>query len=67
MFAGTVKITAELIVKLPMLPDFLRRGDDLGSIDIAELSDDMLRRVGEAWTTALLNHANQRRLPRVKV
>lgn len=47
-------------VCLPLLPNFLRLDPDV-AIDVAELSDTELRRIGRAWTEALLQHAAERR------
>ncbi len=47
-------------LKLPQLPNFIRLGDEQ-SIDVAALSDAQLHELGQAWTVALIAHAQSRR------
>lgn len=49
-------------VHLPMLPNFLRDSGPIDRVwDVAEISDATLRRIGKAWTDALVEHAQKRR------
>lgn len=47
--------------KLPMLPNFIRRIWDDFPVPVGELSDAQLKKVGTAWTTALLEQAKKQR------
>jgi hypothetical protein len=47
--------------KLPTLPNFILDAHSDWTIDVAYLDDEALRMIGEAWSTALLEHAERRR------
>lgn len=55
--AETLTVTAE--VELPRPPNFMRYQG--GTIPVGDLSDEDLRRIGEAWTEALLQRAREQR------
>lgn len=54
-------------LSLPMLPNFVRplfRSRDDSEpmlLDVADLTDEELRALGNEWTEALIAHANRRR------
>ncbi len=56
-------VTISLRANLPNLPNFIRfgSGEAAGACDVAELTDDELQAIGEAWTRALIEHAQKRR------
>jgi len=57
----------EATVKVPIAPNFLRVvGDeeDDQPVDVADVSDGELRRLGEAWTEALIENARSRAIAR---
>lgn len=59
-----VRVTAELEVEVPMVPNYLRRPGAAGvevPIDIAELSEKELRRIAAVWAERLVAHAEYRR------
>lgn len=60
----TVPFLAE--VQVPQVPNFLRTvlAPLASSVPIDALTDDELRRVGEAWTEALIARANEMRAAR---
>lgn len=60
---STERITVTATVTLPRPPNFLRYGDEQ-SIDVADITDESLQQIGEAWTKALLEHAEKRRSQR---
>lgn len=46
---------------LPKAPNFIRRKDDNFPVPYGELSDAQIRKVGKAWTDALLKRAREQR------
>ena len=51
-------------IRPPPAPNFMLidvNGVEIGSVSIAEVSDDDLKEVAERWTKALLEHAQARR------
>lgn len=59
-----VKITAEYDVEVPETVNFLRvptKGRGNKTIDVADVSDETLREIGERWTEALIENARERR------
>lgn len=64
-------INKQVHIKLPQLPNFIKYTEyssensvSEGQLDVAELSEEDIKRLGQEWTTALLNSANDRRLAR---
>lgn len=53
-------IIVKALVQIPRVPNFLRY--DGGTIPVGDVIDDDLRSIGVAWTTALLNRANEQRV-----
>lgn len=60
----------ELKLKIPMLPNFIHIQDGkiksdnplVGqSIDVSDLDDETLKKIGMEWTAALITHAKTRR------
>ena len=64
MSATAKKTDAELAVKIqlkiPALPNFITTTDDR-TIDVKDLPDATLRRIGEQWTEKLIQHARSRK------
>jgi hypothetical protein len=58
------KTNAELAVKvqvrIPALPNFITTTDDR-TIDVKDLPDATLRKIGEQWTEKLILHARARK------
>lgn len=54
-------------VEVPRVPNFLRIPKTDGTVSVAHLDDESLRKVGAAWTEALLKRANEiRYAPKAK-
>ena len=49
-------ITVRACVNVPRVPNYLRIDDD-HKLSIADVPDDELRNIGEAWTEALIERA----------
>ena len=64
MKGESTKTDAELSVriqlKIPQLPNFITTTDDR-VVDVKDLPDATLRRIGEQWTEKLLRHARERK------
>ena len=64
--------TVEIEVETPRVPGFLKlpygaisnQNTDPGRIDIADVPDDVLRKIGERWTENLIAFAGERRMHR---
>ena len=57
-----MKINVYAELRLPRLPNYLRYGDGENQmLDVADLSAADVKRIGAAWTAALLQHAIKRR------
>ena len=55
-------IYIQLEVDLPLMPNFLKiSGSDAPSIDVADMTDDDLRRFTEHWSKVFIEHAKARR------
>jgi hypothetical protein len=50
-----ITVTADV----PLLPNFIRSGELV--LPVEQFSDDILRKLGKAWTEALIEHARKRR------
>ncbi len=51
-------------IRTPLVPNFVFievNGVEIGSVSIAEVSDEDLKEVAERWSKALLEHAQSRR------
>lgn len=62
------KITVKAEIEIPRLPNYVKLagfGDDT-KLDVADISDESLASLGEAWTAALLVHARERRALRAR-
>lgn len=55
----TIQLSAVVDVRLPMLPNFLRSSKDEGPVlfPLSAFSEADLRRIGQAWTEALIAKA----------
>lgn len=53
-------IKVKAAIEIPMLPNYLKY--DGGRIDIKDIPDDDLRKIGFAWTEELMKCAQKRRL-----
>lgn len=60
-----INVTAIIEVEMPSLPNFLKT-NERGSIDVADVDETTLRKIGRAWTAALVVHARLRRVGRGK-
>ena len=60
---GAVKVLAEVeLLMLPMLPNYLRYvGAESNSLDVAHMTDGLLKEIGKRWTEALIAHAHDRK------
>lgn len=54
-----MSVQVKRVVSLPTLPNFVKVGTE--SVNVSELSDRELRRIGKLWTEALVQHAAERR------
>ena len=60
------RVVVECSAELPMVPNFIRvshNGAEL-TLDVADMPDTTLERIGKEWVAALLEHAKQRRKAR---
>lgn len=57
-----VTVTAE--AQLPMLPNFIIFPTTNSKVDVADLADEDLAKIGDSWSSALVIHAKQRRKDR---
>lgn len=62
-------ITAQITVEIPQPPNFLRLvknpdadDTDAATIDVADVTEDALRKVAASWTEALVANAASRRV-----
>lgn len=58
------KLTVDLgmfVVQLPMVPNFIRLDGFDSSMSVGSFTDEALRKIGAAWTEALIAHAAERR------
>lgn len=54
----TTPFLMTLFLETPRVPNFLRTtGEDYRTVSIAEVPDECLREIGEAWTKRLLERA----------
>lgn len=53
------KISKEIEIDLPSLPNFLRSKDGHSAIHISEFSKKELQTIGELWTVALIKRAKK--------
>lgn len=53
--------TAVMKLLLPMLPNYIKVASTDALVDIADLSDDEIKRLCAEWTEAMLAHAKKRR------
>lgn len=56
-----MRIKVERLCRMPLLPNYIVMDDSDQKISIADISDDVLRAIGKAWTEALIAHAQARR------
>jgi hypothetical protein len=56
--AKTIHVRA--FITLPRLPNFLLC-EGGGSMDVADITDESIKEIGQQWTEALLAHAQERR------
>lgn len=63
-----ITLKTEVHIKLPALPNFITgtshqqpNAVQEHKFDVSELSDEQLRSIGADWTSALVEHARQRR------
>lgn len=56
-----MEISHKRTVKIPQVPNFILTGNEGGSIPIAELSDQDLTNIAQAWAKELLIKANNKR------
>ena len=65
MVNETIKVAPEVEVLMPSVPNYLRRPSASGAhevvLDVCELSEAELRKVGARWVEALVRHAAERR------
>lgn len=56
-----VKLTKFVTVNLPMLPNFIVHDDGRTreTVPVRMFTDSEIKKIGKAWTTALLNHAHR--------
>ena len=54
------EIKVQMVVDLPMLPNFIRAADG-EAFGVETFSDEDLKRIGAAWTDKLIQHAQERR------
>lgn len=74
MKVSTIKAQWEVHLQTPMVPNFFIENApaastdeaNLGKYPICDFPDHVLRKVGEAWTEALIARAAQMRLHRTK-
>jgi len=52
-----IRVTAD--IQVPAVPNYLHYGP--GSMRVGDVSDDDLRRIGQAWTERLIRRAHQQR------
>jgi hypothetical protein len=52
-------ITVKADVEVPLVPNFLNYNG--GTIRIADIAESDLRKIGEAWTEALIEKARKKR------
>ncbi len=58
----TRTLTVQWPVQLPIVPNYLLHSQEgAQKVDIAHVSDDGLREIGQAWTEALIARATERR------
>jgi hypothetical protein len=48
-------------IQMPRVPNFLLTEEGM-TIPVSAFGNDMLRQIGEAWTTQLLNNAERQRI-----
>lgn len=56
-----VKINLVVSMRTPRVPSFILRAGSAEKFDIADLRDEELTAIGEAWTADLVAHAQLRR------
>lgn len=59
-----IELTNNITVELPMLPNFLQvkiGKNSKSTVSIADLTDDNLKKVADAWKKELLAHAKRKR------
>lgn len=54
-------VTVSAEAQLPMLPNFILFPSSGAKIDVANIVDEDLAKIGQAWSSALVLHAKQRR------
>jgi hypothetical protein len=55
-------ISVKTSVKVPMPPNYILHAEmENHKFDVADLSDEDLQAIGEAWTKQLIEHARKRR------
>ena len=64
MTTKTVTLLARRRVRVPQVPNFILDEPGGIAVDVADVYDEELKRLGIEWTNALLAHAAQRRLAR---
>lgn len=52
---------ATIKVLLPKPPNFLRTAEGSHPLPVSSIPDEQLRKLGEAWTEQLLDHARNKR------
>jgi hypothetical protein len=61
------RLNVSTAIQIPRVPNFLRFGEGRegdGTVNIAALSNTELRRIGKAWTAALIARAEEVRRQR---
>lgn len=53
----------DIVVKCPMIPNFILTPDGSGKVAIQDLSDKHLRAIGKEWIKRLVELAQKRRKP----
>jgi len=62
MTTKTFKTKVNITIGIPQVPNFLfREGDRSKSFSVAEVSNDDLKKLGEAWTEELIANAERKR------
>lgn len=57
----TIDIELPTSLRLPGPPNYITSVDGKLTLDVADLSDEVLRDIGEQWAEALVEHATRRR------